>query len=79
MNQKDSLIATLKGTLEKNESDKEKLKSENQMLRRNAKDMRSGQLVPQEELQKVIDERDEAQDKLDREVEERKNEIDFWV
>lgn len=47
------------------------------MLRKNQKDMRAG--VSSEEVKRLEQENKELVDRLHREIEERKREIEFWV
>lgn len=57
--------------------EKERFKSENQMLRKNQKEMRGG--ASSEEVKRLEQENKELIDRLHREIEERKREIEFWV
>jgi hypothetical protein len=56
--------------------EKERLKSENGMLRRVDKDRRGGE---SEEVRRVVEENREMAARIEEMVEERKKEVEYWV
>ena len=58
------------------QKERDRLKSENGMLRRVDKDRRSGE---SDEVRKVMDQNSELSDRLEEVMAERKREIEYWV
>lgn len=56
--------------------EKDRLKSENLMLRRVDKDRRAGET---DEIKKIQVENDELKQRLEQQLDERKREIEYWV
>ena len=66
-------LATQASALQK---ERDRLKSENGMLRRVDKDRRSGE---SDEVRKVMEQNSELSDRLEEVMAERKREIEYWV
>ncbi|CDW71439.1 UNKNOWN [Stylonychia lemnae] len=73
---KERQIADLNGQVQSLTKDRERLKSENQMLRRCEKDRKS---ISNEDLKKLEHENKNLMEKLNQQMNERKKEIEFWV
>lgn len=73
---KETQVADLQAQVAALTKEKERLKSENQMLRRVDKDRRAGET---EDLKRLEDLNAELQGKLEAQLEERKREIEYWV
>ena len=58
------------------QKERDRLKSENGMLRRVDKDRRSGE---SDEVRKVMEQNSEISDRLEEVLAERKREIEYWV
>jgi|LauGreDrversion4_2_1035121.scaffolds.fasta_scaffold75506_2 hypothetical protein len=73
---KEAQVADLQNQLATLQKEKERLKSENQMLRRVDKDRRAGET---EDIKRLEELNQELQEKLESQLDERKREIEYWV
>eukprot|EP00347_Sterkiella_histriomuscorum_P007164 403350016 len=76
MKVKDKQIGELAAQVSALSSERDRLKSENQMLRRNEKDRKSN---VNQELQNLEQENKQLIDRLNQEMNQRKQEIEYWV
>ena len=76
MRLKDTQISELQAANTALMKEKERLKSENGMLRRVDKDRRGGE---SEEVRRVVEENREMAARIEEMVEERKKEVEYWV